>query len=245
MDSFAGQILLLFPIALLAYTTQAFTGFGSAMVVLTLGAHFFPVQHLIAVILPLGVVFTGTVAFRHRQDVDRDLLLKRIFPYMGAGVVLGLCFYPLMGRATPVWLLGVIVAGFSAHQLALETLGTASKGASPRLAAVFQVLAGVTHAFYTTGGPFLTYSLARLNLPKAVFRATLCVVWTVFNFFLTGVFAATGRLEARTLKLSLALALAIPLGLRAGEALHDRVSERAFRLVAFALLLASGTALFF
>jgi uncharacterized membrane protein YfcA len=110
-------------------------------------------------------------------------------------------------------------------------------------AALWQILAGVAHAFYATGGPPLVYAISRLNLPKSVFRATMCTVWASMNTFLIVVFSLNGRINPESLKLTAYLIPVLPLGVLLGEWLHNRINEHVFRVSIYSLLLVSGVTL--
>ncbi|MFP4475248.1 MAG: sulfite exporter TauE/SafE family protein [Desulfatibacillaceae bacterium] len=246
MPAIPPEALLLAPVVILAYATQAFTGFGGALVALTLGANFIPVAELVPILVAPSVAVTGTLAIRHRRDVDWRILISQIFPFMGAGIVAGLVAWEVLRGLTPAWILGVIVVVFAARQLWLVARGREGAAGLNRLqAGILQFLAGVTHAFYTAGGPFLIYTVSRMNLPKRVFRATLCVVWAVFNSALCVVFLANGRIDSRSLSMTVPILLALPVGVAAGEFLHDRVNEHTFRVLTYTLLLLSGIPLMF
>ena len=240
------EILILAPFVLLAYTNEAITGFGAALIVITLGANFIPIDILVPVVVPLNVIVTATVAYRHRQDIDRRLLLTQIIPFMGAGLVAGILIYPLMKGVALKWLLGVFVLVFSGRQLWL--LYSGRDGGNPIStfqAGFWQILAGITHAFYSAGGPLLTYSISRLNLPKGRFRATLCAVWAMMNSALIVFFVLNGRLNTQTIKITVPLVILLPVGIRLGEWLHDRIGEQAFRVFIYGLLFLSGFPLVF
>ncbi len=242
---FVELVVMLAPIVLLAYTTEAFTGFGASVITVTLGAQFYPIEKLVPVNVLLNLIVSSYIAIRHRRHADKRLLLKRILPNMALGMVIGVLTFPYVQGLWLKWLLGAFVVVFALQQLTL--LRARDGGASPislLRANVFQVLAGVTHAYFSTGGPPLVYSLSRLGLSKDVFRATLSVVWWVFAVVLIGVFTVDGRLDREVLLLYVALLPTMPLGIWMGEKLHGRVNERYFRVFVYVLLLVSGIVLF-
>ncbi len=240
-------VIYLVPIVFLAYATEAVTGFGAAVVAVTLGAHFYPIDELVPVLVLLNVWVTGYIAVRYRRDIAVPLLKKRVFPFMGIGIVLGLALFPLIRGLVLKELLGLFVVLFSGRELLLivrtaqPRVGALSRAKS----AVIQVFAGIMHALYTTGGPLLVYSLSRVNLPKGKFRATLCAVWAILNSFLILVFIVNGRINSDCLKSAAFLFPLLPLGILAGEWLHNRINEHYFRIFIFSLLLFSGGTLLF
>lgn len=243
---FVELVAILAPIVLLAYTTETFTGFGASVITVTLGAHFYPIEKLVPVNVLLNLVVSTYIAGRHRKHADISLLLKRILPNMAVGMAIGVATFPFVRGVWLKWLLGIFVVVFALQQL--HRLRRPAGEVAPLSlwqAGLFQVLAGVAHAYFSTGGPPLVYSLSRLGLSKGVFRATLSVVWWVFAVVLVGVFTWDGRLDREVLQLYAALLPTMPLGIWMGEKLHGRVDERHFRLFVYVLLLVSGTVLFF
>ena len=238
-------LLALAPIALLAYTTEALTGFGATLVAVTLGAHFYPIDRLVPVLVGLNVCVTGYIALRHRAHVATGLLFRRILPFMILGVVIGLALYPLVQGADLKRPLGAFVMVFAGRELALLAAKRQRTGRplTPRRTAAWQVAAGIVQAFYATGGPLLVYSLSRLDLSKAVFRATLCTVWVTLNGFLVVAFALNGRINPASLELTAWLLPVVPLGILIGERLHGWVDERLFKLCIYGLLFISGLTL--
>jgi uncharacterized membrane protein YfcA len=238
-------VFVLAPIILLAYTTEAFVGFGASIIAVTLGTHFYPIDHLVPVNVLLNVFVSGYIGIRHRRNVDWGLLLKRILPFMGIGLALGLEIYPHVNAAELKWLLGVFVIVFAGRELILIRRKSGSRSPMPQWrAGIFQVLAGITHAFFSTGGPPLVYSLSRLALPKQVFRATLSIVWLTMSIFLIVAFTLNGRIDGTSMELFGLLFPTLPLGILIGEWLHGRANEYYFRLFIYVLLLASGLVLF-
>lgn len=240
-------IFILAPFVFLAYATEALTGFGAALVAVTLGALFYPIDLLVPVVVPLNVVVTGYISLRHRALIDRRLLFKQILPYMTLGIALGTLLFPLAKGLALKWLLGLLVMTFAGRQLWLML--SRREHDNPQLpywaVALLQIAAGVTHAFYTTGGPLLVYSIGRLDLPKSVFRSTMCTVWATLNTIMIGVFVANGRINPTSLKLTAGLLLVLPLGILAGEWAHGRINQRQFGLFIYILLTFSGVALLF
>jgi uncharacterized membrane protein YfcA len=161
---------------------------------------------------------------------------------MGLGVLIGLALFPLVKGPGLKTLLGVLVVVFAGRELALLVVGARPGGRALKGygAGAWQIAAGIVQAFYATGGPLLVYSLSRLELSKAVFRATLCTVWVILNTFLVIVFSVNGRINPVSLKLTACLLPVVPLGILLGERLHGRLDERVFKICIYVLLFFSG-----
>ena len=237
-------VFILAPFVFLAYATEALSGFGAALVAVTLGAHFYPIDKLVPVLVPLNVLVTGYISFRHRRQIKTELLFKQILPFMGCGVAAGTLLFPLFKGAPLQWILGIVVTVFASRELILLKIRKSpGRPFSFWASGGWQFLAGIVHAFYTTGAPPLVYAVSRLNLPKSVFRATMCTVWASMNTIMICIFIGNGRINATSLALTGSLLPLLPLGILAGEFFHGKINERGFRIFIYCLLLFSGAAL--
>jgi uncharacterized membrane protein YfcA len=224
-----------------AFCVEATTGFGATVIAVTLGVHLFPLATLLPVIVPVGVTLSATIAWRQRHHADRGLMLRRILPLMGSGLLLGLAVFERasnesLQRAYGVFV--VVVAGLELRRLRRPERATRPL---PRPVAAAALLgAGIIHGLFSSGGPLLVWALGRLGIEKRVFRATLSTVWLVLGLTLTTAYAASGRLDRHSLVATAALLPVLALSLRVGEWAHQRLDEGHFRAAVYALLLAAG-----
>lgn len=238
------NIVFLFPVVVLAYATNAGIGIGAAIVAVTLGSNFIDVFELLPIILPLSVITTGYLAVRERHNIEMNLLFRRIIPNMGLGMGLGIILMPFLDGMNLKAILGVLVILLSVWQLLnLFVVKSSPKPVSSVKSGLFQLLAGIVHAIYTTGGPLLAYSVSRCNLPKKTFRATMCAVLVLLNLLLIVAFSIAHRFNAETLKTTLPLIIALPVGIKAGEWIYNRFSEKTFKLTVYLILIGSGISL--
>ena len=245
LDLLQSPWVLLGLFVLLAYTTEAMTGFGSIVIALSLGALVLPMDTLMPVLVPLNLLLSGYLSIRYRRLVHWRLLLRGILPLMAAGTLAGYLARPWLGQALLQTLFGVLIAVFSVRELWRLRRGPAP--ARPHGAGwgrVWMLLAGVTHGLYASGGPLLVYALSGVDLDKSRFRATLIMVWFTLNGLLTLGYAAQGALQPVWPQLA-ALAPVVLAGIVLGEILHHRVDEHRFRQVLFSVLLLAGLALVF
>lgn len=232
-------------VVFLGYVVQTVTGFGSMLVCVSLGAMVVAIPELIPTLVPLSLVQTGYIVARHHRNVDWKLLLRRILPVMGAGMLAGM--YVFRGF-TGDWMraaFGLMVLVLAARELwnmlRADRTGSGKISMAASLAALFG--AGVTHGIFASGGPLLVYATSREGLDKDTFRATLTTVWLVLNTALVAGFAWDGAYDASRLGKVGLLVLAVPLGLVLGEWAHRKVDERRFKIGVFALLIAAGVSL--
>jgi len=224
-----------------SFAVEATTGFGATVIALALGVHLFSVKELLPVFVPLGLVVSSWLALRGRAYVDRRLLLARILPWMGLGLVFGLVVFERASHELLRRVFGgfvVVLAGFELSRIARAR---ENDPAIPPHAATAALLgAGVMHGMFSTGGPLLVWALGRSLTEKRAFRATLACVWLVLGGTLTASYAANDRLDGHTLRATAALVPVLGVALAAGEWAHQRLDERRFRVVVYGLLLAAG-----
>ena len=240
-------LAMLAGIIAVSYAVQTITGFGSMVVCVTLGANLVSIHELVTLAVPMSLLQTGTIVLKHREDVDWTVLLRRVFPWMGTGLLVALV---LLQGLEAAWLkpaFGAMVLVLAARELwRLQTAAEGGPvGASKMASNIAMAGAGIIHGIYATGGPLLVYALGREDLGKAVFRSTLTLVWLVFSVVLIAAFGLEGRYDAEVMTTVLWLVPAVPVGIVAGEWLHDRVEERRFKRLIFGLLMLASLSLLF
>lgn len=235
------DILYLIPVIVLAYTTNAMLGFGAPLLAIALGSNFIPIDQLVPVLVPLSIIVPGFIVLKHRSDVQVDLLLTQVLPFMGGGLFVGLLIYPFLKGIDLEAVLGGILVVVSARELlALRKSATEVVPKSKIISNLWQILAGMTHAVYITGGPLLVYSVSQLRMDKGTFRATLSTVWVCLNIILAIIFVLNGRLNIGTIKITLPLIAILPVGILIGEWLHNHFNPDVFKVLIYSLLLCSG-----
>ncbi|MEN8718932.1 MAG: sulfite exporter TauE/SafE family protein [Oceanococcaceae bacterium] len=232
--------LLLAVFILFAYTAEAMTGFGSIVIALSLGALVLPIDYLQTVLVPLNIVMTSVLAWRHRRHIDTALLTRLIMPFMIAGTLLGVVLQPVLGGTVLKASFALLVLWFALRELRRMRRGHVAAPPSAGWSRGIVLGAGVTHGLFASGGPLLVYGLAGMAIDKARFRATLIVVWLGLNSLLTVIFLLQQRLQPLLGHVALFLPL-IPLGIILGERLHNAIDDAAFRLWIYrVLVLAAG-----
>ncbi len=243
MDPFL-KMAALGAIILLSYTTQAMTGFGSTVIALTLGAHLFPIQDLIPLLVALNIPMCAVLVARHSDRVDGEILRNSIFPWMGLGLAAGLAGATILRGGALRHAFGLLIV-----LLAVRELSTLLDRPAPRedmsgtAFRFWMTVAGVVHGVYASGGPMLTYALSRRRMDRAALRATLLTVWLVFNVAVLVSCFWRGTWTGLTAWRALVLLPVVPAGLVLGEKLHAEVPERGFQLVVQSVLVLSGAAL--
>ena len=100
---------------------------------------------------------------------------------------------------------------------------------------------GIIQGAFGTGGPFIVIYSARALPEKRVFRVTLSLLWFTINSCRLIFWLSDGRLTAPESGKALLWAFPVMLaGVILGDYLHNKVSERNFKIGAYAILVLSG-----
>eukprot|EP00747_Dinoflagellata_sp_TGD_P194507 gnl/TRDRNA2_/TRDRNA2_62007_c0_seq1.p1 gnl/TRDRNA2_/TRDRNA2_62007_c0~~gnl/TRDRNA2_/TRDRNA2_62007_c0_seq1.p1 ORF type:complete len:245 (+),score=30.73 gnl/TRDRNA2_/TRDRNA2_62007_c0_seq1:89-736(+) len=211
-----------------------------------LGMQLLPVVDLISAGLLPAIVNNGMVLRQSWDKVPRDLLCRRVLPWMSAGVILG------MGIATVVTGnglkkgLGVFVVVVSFHKLyeLLLSSGDSSKPIATAPVPIAGVLAaGLIHGVYSTGGPPLVWSIGRANLDRDAFRGIMAAIWVPMTFVQAAGVLVRGSLTLSHVVLGLATFPGMVVGMVLGNYLRSLLPERELKLVIYSMLAISGASL--
>ena len=237
------HFIILACITAVSYFTLTFSGFGTIVIALTLGAHFYPIKTLLPILVPLTPLANLYILLRHYNYINTSVLFRKIIPMMGIGFIVGIIIFSYFQGELLKKILGVLVILLSLQELARFLKNDACpRPLSKPTSAAALISAGVMQGMYASGGPLLVYVISRLNLPKSVFRSTLSAVWLIMNPILIASYIFSGKLTYASFKLSMMLLPSMVIGLFIGEFMHRRIDEKSFKLVVSLLLLVAGAA---
>ncbi|MCW5592906.1 MAG: sulfite exporter TauE/SafE family protein [Burkholderiales bacterium] len=225
---------------LFAYTVFGISGFGSTIIAVPILANWLPLSFLVPLMALGDLVAATAVGGSNRRQVSVPEL-KRLLPFMGLGIVLGVTLLvkapadPLRGA------LGVFAAGVGLHAI----LNPSPKDTiSPWWCVPAGTFAGIFAAVFGAGGPVNVAYLAGRLRDKGEIRSTVSVIISISATTRTVVYAATG-LVFKSALLTLAAA-AIPFawtGLWLGSRIHVGLTQVQMRRAVGAILVASGLVL--
>lgn len=226
-------------------TIQTITGFGSNALALSIGAHIYPINSLIVVLVTLSTVQVYWLALRNFSKIQWHELLARIFPACAIGMPIGmLTFYKLNVRYMKL-LLGVFIVATSLAEIyRLSKQNSLSSPLQTLPALTVLLTAGFIHGAFATGGPLVVYYSSRQINEKGAFRATMAMLWVVLDTILMISYLISGRLNVSTFRVSAYLFPALLVGIIIGENLHERVEELTFKKIVQFVLLLAGFSLF-
>lgn len=242
------KLIFLFIMIAVATAAEAVAGFGSTIIALTICALFYPIDFLVPVLVPLNLVLSSYIVLRGWRSIDSRELLGRILPFAGAGLAAGIAVFTLLNGVWLKFVYGAFVLCLSSVELArMRSARYDAPAGDARLpvmkAAPWLLLGGVIQGMYASGGPLIVYYASRAITDKTRFRSTLSTLWLVLNIFLMAGFLIKGKANAATFKVDIILAPALLIGIIAGDILHKKIQERAFRVFVYVLLTVAGFSL--
>lgn len=237
------KIAILAGIVLVSFTVQALTGFGSIIIAVTLGSHFLPIDVLLPILVPLDLLLNGYITARYWKKVDMPLLMKKVFPFMGAGLAAGIIFINKLSEITLKLVFGVFIVLLSSWELINSYRKRAPRNITQGETALFLLIGGLAQGVFASGGPPVVYALGRTIRDRGIFRSTLSCLWLIANAILTVDYFVTGRLTLTTTRQSLLLLLPVLAGIIIGDRFHHRVNEKHFRIIVYCLLLVAGVSI--
>jgi uncharacterized membrane protein YfcA len=238
--------IMLAGIVLLAYTTQALAGFGSVIISITLAAHFYPIEFLLPVVVPLDILLNIYIISRHHRHIQTRLLIKTILPLMMLGLLIGIGLFQHIQGERLKMAFGIFVVLVSVAQLiAVGKRLEMKTGMPPWASGLLFFLGGIVQGIYASGGPIIVYAADRSNLAKAVFRSTLCALWIILNLVLVAAYVLTGKMSAETFKYHMLLLPVVIAALFLGERLHDTINEHQFKIFIYLILTMAGMSIIF
>lgn len=210
-------------------------GFGSLVLSLALGALVMDLQSVMPLIVPLNLFLSGPIMLRYRQHIQWSVLLRLILPWLFLGFGLALSLSAYVPTDWGKFLFALLILWFSVR--ALLNLNAPQMSVARQRAIIFG--SGITQGLFATAGPLLVYAMARANLNKTQFRATLAVVWFSVNVTFTVWFLYFERLQSRVDEV-VTLFPVMVVGALLGNWLHKKVDQQKFVPMVFGLLLIVG-----
>ncbi|HEY8708427.1 MAG TPA: sulfite exporter TauE/SafE family protein [Burkholderiaceae bacterium] len=223
-----------------AYIVYGLTGFGSSITALPLLVQFIPLREAVPLILVFDLFVGVLMGLNNRRVIDRGEV-KRLLPFMLAGMVLGVTLLVSVPERALLILLGVFVLAYSAWSLVLRP---EVKPLSSRWAGAFGTFGGVFTALFGTGGPIYTIYLARRLPDKTVLRATISGLLFLSALARLVLFTGAGLYaQPQVLPLAAVLLPCALLGLYLGNHLHHRLPQQRVVQLVWVILVVGGAGL--
>lgn len=191
-----------------------------------------------------------TLPYYPREFTWRPVLL--LAPWTMLGILVGWFLLGRISRTTVPWLnvgvgvLSVVFAGLELIRWAMVRRAVASGGTAVPwrpgvlVSVPFGLGAGICTMLAHAAGAVTTIYLLPQGLNSRVFVGTTNRYYAIFNAVKIPFYVHLGLITLHSLRLSLWLLPVAAFGVWAGAALNRSVSQRGFRFIVVALLLATG-----
>jgi len=223
-------------------------GFGSGLGVLAvplMAMVVSPVQAA-AILLPILCLMdlVGLWAYRGKWLWPE---LRILLPASSVGIIAGTLMFEFMSPARLRLLLGIVAVAFTLHHWLQAYLSrvTEQKLFGPATGMGAAAIAGFTSFIAHSGGPPITMYLLRRGIDRTQFVATTVVFFAVMNYVKIAPYAWLGQFDNSNLLTALVLSPLAPIGMGMGIWLHNRVTDRFFFRVAYAMLFVVGLKLMY
>ena len=207
-----------------------------------------PARQATGVILPmliLGDVF-GVLLYRRHMEWRH---LWKLFPWTGAGVVLGWLALGRINDHQTTHLVGAILAVLLAvhfwRKSRVAPVEDTVAHTPVWVAAGTGALAGFTTLVANAAGSVMTIYLLAMRLPKLGFLGTNAVFFLLLNWFKVPFMVNLGLINQDSLWLNLKLAPAVVAGCLLGRYAAARMNQRVFEAVALGLTALAALKLMF
>lgn len=230
------QNFIISGIILLAAITQSLTGFGFALVAVSLLPSVISIKFVVPLVALVSTLSNGILWFYYRQLFN----LKAVLPLTFAALIampFGITALHYLSEKFVLRSLGILIIGYALYDffnLALPKL------ASPSWAYVFGFLSGLLTGAYNTGGPpVVVYGSCRRWQPET-FKSNLPGFFLINSIIAVVGHGIQGSLTPTVWTLAL---LAIPpfvVGLAIGIVWSKNLNPSAFKRVILVLLILTG-----
>lgn len=224
----------------LGYVVFGMTGFGAALVAMPLVTQVMALQTAVPIMLLCDLICGLAMGANNRSAVVLPEL-RRLLPWMLAGMLLGLALLLFAPQRALLLLLGAGVLAYALWRLAAPDV---FRPLTTRWAAPLGLAGGGFTAMFGTGGPLYTIYLAGRLRDRNELRATVGTMIMLTGFARLLLFALAGLFtDAAVVALAAWLVPSALLGLRIGAWARSRISPARVMRLLWLLLLASGVAL--
>lgn len=238
--------LFAIPAVLFAGVSKGGFGSGAAFASTPLLAMILEPGQAVGLMLPLLMVMDATSLKPYWKKWDwpnAKVLILGAIP----GTAVGALIFSIANADTFRLMIGSVALGFVGYQAArkLGWLEVKLKPFRPLMGGFWGFIAGITSFISHAGGPMVAIQLLSQNINKTTYQATSVIVFWSANWMKFIPYMWLGIMTPQTFWADLILAPFAIAGTYLGVYAHRLLPERIFFMVTYAMLVITGTKLFY
>ena len=203
-----------------------------------------PLNHALAILLPILILSDFISAYRFRREFDRETL-KLIVPFAAIGVIVGSLTFTVFSENYLKLFLGIMGFLFSGHYFLFSKAINSPKKANFYKGAICSSIAGFTSFCAHSGGTPTSIYLLPLRLKKEIYVGTRIMFFTSINMIKLPLYIYLSMVNFGTLYQSIALFPLSLIGIFIGYQLLKIIEEHLFYNIIYFLIFVSSIKLIF
>ena len=218
-----------------ANVIQAITGFAGTLLAMPLSMMLIGVHEAKVILNIMAVLSCLILASKSRKHIQPKILLN-IIAWMAVGMVVGIWIFEHLSLNILLPFYAIMIILIALKKLLIKNEIKMSKW---MLNGVL-LAAGIIHGMFVAGGALLVVYASTVLKNKENFRATVAAVWVVLNTGLMISDFVQGYMTPGVIKMAGISILPLLLAIYVGNKIHERIDQKVFMKITYALLLASG-----
>lgn len=218
-----------------ANVIQAITGFAGTLLAMPLSMMLIGVHEAKVILNIMAVLSCLILASKSRKHIQPKILLN-IIEWMAVGMVFGIWIFEHLSLNILLPFYAIMIILIALKKLLIKNEIKMSKW---MLNGVL-LAAGIIHGMFVAGGALLVVYASTVLKNKENFRATVAAVWVVLNTGLMISDFVQGYMTPGVIKMAGISILPLLLAIYVGNKIHERIDQKVFMKITYALLLASG-----
>lgn len=218
-----------------ANVIQAITGFAGTLLAMPLSMMLIGVHEAKVILNIMAVLSCLILASKSRKHIQPQILLN-IIAWMAVGMVFGIWIFEHLSLNILLPFYAIMIILIALKKLLIKNEIKMSKW---MLNGVL-LAAGIIHGMFVAGGALLVVYASTVLKNKENFRATVAAVWVVLNTGLMISDFVQGYMTPGVIKMAGISILPLLLAIYVGNKIHERIDQKVFMKITYALLLASG-----
>jgi uncharacterized membrane protein YfcA len=218
-----------------ANVIQAITGFAGTLLAMPLSMMLIGVHEAKVILNIMAVLSCLILASKSRKHIQPKILLN-IIAWMAVGMVFGIWIFEHLSLNILLPFYAIMIILIALKKLLIKNEIKMSKW---MLNGVL-LAAGIIHGMFVAGGALLVVYASTVLKNKENFRATVAAVWVVLNTGLMISDFVQGYMTPGVIKMAGISILPLLLAIYVGNKIHERIDQKVFMKITYALLLASG-----